>query len=151
LIALGGDSSGGWAVSPSGLYAHEVAPNAWTAISTADSFNAVWTSGTDTYLVGAHSGHATVLHLDGAGVPTSQDFNGVTMLNGVWGSASGVWGTGVTQVFAVGSGGAIYHLAAASGSWVPESSGLAPDLFAGWGADGEVFAVGANGTIVHRY
>jgi len=60
----------------------------------------------------------------------------------------GVWGTGPTDVFAVGAGGTILHWDGAA--WTPMSSPTSKSLGAVWGSStSDVFAVGAGGTIVH--
>ena len=59
----------------------------------------------------------------------------------------GVWGSGRTDVFAVGStGGAILHYDGTS--WTAQTSGTSEDLSGVWGSGGtDVFAVG--GSLLH--
>lgn len=59
-----------------------------------------------------------------------------------------VWGTSVTNVYAVGSGGAILHFNGSS--WASMASGTTSNLYAVWGSSAtDVFAVGFGGTILH--
>jgi hypothetical protein len=142
---LGGVPGGDvWTVGANGTWAR-LSGGSWSSTQSFSSsvFNAVWTSGAHTYIAGARSGHGTVLSYDAALNATYTDFTN-TVMNGIWGSSD-------SDVYVVGSGGAVYHLSSAAGAWLAEPTGLAPDLYGVWGAGGEVFAVGANGTIVHRY
>ena len=80
-----------------------------------------------------------VLFEDGVWRETSVD--GVTALQGVW-------GTGLTDLFAVGQEGAILHYDGID--WVPMESPVMDDLEGVWGtASDDVFAVGRNGLILH--
>jgi len=59
-----------------------------------------------------------------------------------------VWGTSATNVYAVGSGGAILHFDGSS--WASMASGTSSNLYAVWGSSAtDVFAVGFGGTILH--
>jgi hypothetical protein len=61
-----------------------------------------------------------------------------------------VWGLGSSEIYAVGPGGLILR-STGNDDWTAESSGTTNNLRALWGAGGEVWAVGAAGTILHRY
>jgi hypothetical protein len=58
----------------------------------------------------------------------------------------GVWGRSATDVWAVGSGGAILHWD--GGGWSPSASGTTQNLSGVGGDATNVWAVGANGTIL---
>lgn len=61
---------------------------------------------------------------------------------------NGVWGTGSTDVFAVGVSGAIDHFDGTG--WSGMSSNTTSDLYAVWGSDPmNVYAVGAGGTLLY--
>ena len=65
---------------------------------------------------------------------------------------SDIWGTDISNLFAVGVGGAIEKIqyTILDYQWVTMNSGTAFDLNKVWGADADdVFAVGSSGTIVH--
>jgi uncharacterized repeat protein (TIGR01451 family) len=60
----------------------------------------------------------------------------------------GVWGSGGSDVFAVGDVGTILHYDGAA--WSAMSSGTSGGFRGVWGSSGgDVFAVGSNGTILH--
>ena len=60
----------------------------------------------------------------------------------------GVWGSGASDVFAVGHGGTILHYDGSS--WSSQTSGTVNNLYSVWGSSAsDVFAVGALGTILH--
>ncbi|HZS39472.1 MAG TPA: hypothetical protein VFF06_21725 [Polyangia bacterium] len=148
LIALGGDTGNIYAVG--GVFGHGVPTGSFsTSLFPGYTFTSVWSSGPnlDVFAVGAHTTGVTnafVLRVDPTGNLHFQDFAGPASFYGVWGSSA-------SDVFAVGSGGFIYHLDSPAGAWMQEASGVTQDLKGVWGAGGEVFAVGGNGTIVHRY
>jgi hypothetical protein len=71
------------------------------------------------------------------------------VLRALWGTADGA------DLFAVGEGGVILHLANAgpthASGWVDETFDPTHDLFGVWGSSAaDVYAVGNNGTILHR-
>jgi photosystem II stability/assembly factor-like uncharacterized protein len=87
--------------------------------------------------------HGTILHSSNGGFTwTPQDSpTGVFLLD--------VWGTSVSNVFAVGVGGAILHYNGSS--WTSQSSGTAFTLRSIWGSSGSsILAVGDGGTVL-RY
>jgi hypothetical protein len=110
----------------------------WTAMNTGTTkaLNSVWgRSGTDVFAFGG-----TILHYDGASW-TSTDPGEAQAFSG-----GGAWGDPTTDVFAVGSNGAILRYDA------PHTmpSGTSAQLHAVWGnSANDVFAVGEGGTIVH--
>ena len=59
-----------------------------------------------------------------------------------------IWGSSASDIFTVGSDGAVAHY---NGSgWSPMVSGVEEDLAAVWGSSGsDVYAVGDNATIIH--
>jgi hypothetical protein len=60
----------------------------------------------------------------------------------------GLWGSGATDVWAVGAGGTILHWDGAA--WSPSPSGTNADLSSVWGSGAtDVWAVGVGGTILH--
>jgi hypothetical protein len=60
----------------------------------------------------------------------------------------GVWGSGASDVFAVGHGGTILNYNGTS--WSSQTSGTIKNLYSVWGSGAsDVFAVGAYGTILH--
>jgi hypothetical protein len=70
-------------------------------------------------------------------------------------SLSGVWGSGENDVWAVGSGGAIFHYNGLAWSFIdPPVSTDEPELFGVWGSGpNDVWAVGADreGGLILRY
>jgi hypothetical protein len=71
-----------------------------------------------------------------------------TMTSGTTESLAGVWGSGVSNVFAVGLHGTIQHYDGSS--WSGMSAGTSDDLLAVWGAGGsDVYASGQNGLLLH--
>jgi hypothetical protein len=108
-----------------------------TSPSTKD-LHAVWGSGS-TVLA---AGDDTVLLYTGTAWEEDPDYWG-------WGGESfrALWGTGPSDVWAVGSGGMIQHKDATG--WNEVTSGTTQDLTAIWGASAtELFVVGRAGTIL---
>lgn len=72
------------------------------------------------------------------------------------GALTSAWATSAAgEYFVVGTTGRIYHVLSGGSSWTREAGGVTPDsLFGvagtGSGASADVYAVGANGRIVHR-
>ncbi|MCK4237364.1 MAG: hypothetical protein KAX38_09620 [Candidatus Krumholzibacteria bacterium] len=61
---------------------------------------------------------------------------------------TGVWGSGESDVFAVGLGGTILHYDGSN--WSLMNSPTTKDLYDVWGSsENDVFAMGLNGTILH--
>jgi hypothetical protein len=58
-----------------------------------------------------------------------------------------VWGSGATDVYAVGDGG-VFH-SRGDGTWQKDPIEVG-GLRGVWGADGQVYAVGSSGTILHQ-
>jgi hypothetical protein len=100
---------------------------------------AAW--GTDfmnAYMVGTNGAirHATDGH------SWNTETSGTT--NELW----GIWGSGPSDVYAVGDKGTILH--DKSGTWTAETSGTSGTLYGVWGASAsDVWAVGEGGTILH--
>ena len=70
------------------------------------------------------------------------------MTSGTTNNLSGIWGSSGSDVFAVGSGGAILHYNGST--WSAMSSGTTQTLNGVWGSsETDVFAVGSGGTILH--
>jgi photosystem II stability/assembly factor-like uncharacterized protein len=67
--------------------------------------------------------------------------------SGTTADLSGVWGASDGDVYAVGSGGTVVHLA--GGVWSPAASGVTDDLHAVWGSSAsDVYAVGVNRAVL---
>jgi photosystem II stability/assembly factor-like uncharacterized protein len=63
---------------------------------------------------------------------------------------NGVWGSSLTDVYAVGERGTILHTRDGGRTWSVEGSGTTNDLYAVWGSGADdVFVVGYLGTILH--
>jgi hypothetical protein len=144
LLALwGSDDSDVWAVG--GKILHRDVNGAWTALPAAGDHNAVWGAAADDVWVAGCDQTGTacgfVKHLENG------TFSRVA--TPAAGALYGLWGGGQNDIFAVGKGGAILHYDGSA--WTTEATPTSADLRAVWGAGGEVLAVGAGGTILHRY
>jgi hypothetical protein len=111
-----------------------------------DQIPAVWAvSPTDVYVVGENS---LVIHSTGKNDWTKQK---VPQLSAI---PTGVWASGPTDVYVVTGGdffatGDIIH-SDGSGTWTVERQGAPPALFSIWGnGPDDIYAVGADGTILH--
>jgi hypothetical protein len=139
----GADDSDVWAVG--GKILHRDVNGAWTALPAVGDHNAVWgSSANDVWIAGCDQTATAcgfVKHLE----------NGTFSRVATPAAAAlvGLWGSGPNDIFAVGKGGAILHYDGSD--WTPEAVPTSADLRAVWGAAGEVLAVGASGTILHRY
>ncbi|OQY49064.1 MAG: hypothetical protein B6240_03955 [Desulfobacteraceae bacterium 4572_87] len=69
------------------------------------------------------------------------------MTSGAIDSLYGIWGSSVSDVFAVGYSGTIFHYDGIS--WSPMTSGATNSLYGIWGSGSYFFAVGDSGTIFH--
>jgi hypothetical protein len=138
---------------------------------TAHFLNGVWgSSGNDVFAVGMQG---TILHYSEGPPATTTTTSGIAStttttvsatttttipaLPGEWKIESlpqqtnnlfDVWGSGGSDVFAVGDGGRIVHYD--GNVWSSMDSGTTTSLLAAWGSSGsDVFAVGFDGTILH--
>ena len=60
-----------------------------------------------------------------------------------------VWGSGPTDVYAVGDGGKILH-SSGDGTWTPQTSGVTADLFSVWGSGpADIYVGGFSNTLLH--
>jgi hypothetical protein len=109
------------------------------AVGGADPSDVFWIGGDGGYLASMQDGGApavSVLH----------DLRGA-----VWrGNVLGIWVSSPADAWAVGTGGAMFHLSDAGWSAVP--SGTSKDLYQAWVAPdtGDVWVAGESGTILHR-
>jgi photosystem II stability/assembly factor-like uncharacterized protein len=103
----------------------------------------VWGSGRDdVYLVGYQDGaHGTILHSADRGATWSTQ----SVTTNLWAVA----GSGHGDVYAVGWGGPVYHSINEGASWTPEGPDGVGLLNVWVSADGEVFGVDSNGTLLH--
>lgn len=140
---------GVWGSAPDDLYAVGVGGtiihydgDGWSFMNTAtpENLSAVWgSSASDVWAVGDNG---AIMRFDGANWGLSP--------SGTTETLGDVWGSSGSDVWAVGSGGTIRHYDGSA--WSTVASGTDQNLLGVWGRDGgcEVFAVGANGTIL-RY
>ncbi len=80
---------------------------------------------------------------DGAGVDLSPDLGPPSAWKEIKTTTStllGIWGDGPSNIYAVGKGGTIIHYD--GNDWLPMTSNVEEDLYAVWGVDNVVFAVG---------
>ena len=131
-----------YAVGENGRVERNSSGTTWSRerIGSSNSLWGVWGSAAgDVYAVG-DSG--TIVHSDGSGTWTPQT-------SGTRKALAAVWGSSASDIFAVGNGGIILH-SDGSGTWTVESSGITDNLDGVSGFGSDVWAVGANGTILHR-
>ncbi len=147
----GSSGSDVYAVGSGGAILHSTGNGSWVAQTsnvTVD-LHGVWGSGkSDVYIVGDGG---TVLHSTGNGIWTAQP-SGVPATLGL----GAIWGFGASAIYTAGAGWSLER-SSGGGTWTSEPSGLTVDgpaasRFRGvFGFDaGDVYAVGAGQTIVHR-
>ena len=108
------------------------------------SLVAVWgSSENDVYVIDDASGDTSILHGPAAsGLFTKQDDDVVHILHSVWGS-------GASDVYAVGNYGLVLHTPG-DGTWSTQTDPLGDYLDAVWGSSAsDVYAVGNLGAIIH--
>jgi hypothetical protein len=102
------------------------------------SLQGVWGSAPDdVWAVGAAG---TILHYDG------QAWTAIA--SSTEASLDGVWGRGPRDVYAFGDRGTILHWDGER--WSRQASGSGAALFDVWGSGSRIFAVGADGVVLHR-
>ena len=138
-----------WAVGDHGTILHYTGAGWEPALdSVSDFFRGVWGSGPrDVWAVGFHSLDSTapvLFHYDGAG--WSRDTSIVDSLP--WPPLSDIWGTSISNVWAVGYGGAIYHFDGVHWSDSSVSSWYEADRI--WGTSASDVWIVGPGTILHH-
>ena len=125
----------------------------WTSpnptVATVNAAGVVSAVGTGQLVVTTTDGGAIASALVTVGVPATAPVNlWAARSTNVTATLLGVWGASPSDLFGVGSGGAIVH--SDGSTWSPMTSGSTNALYAAWGtAHGDVFAVGVSGTILH--
>jgi hypothetical protein len=127
--------------------AYPGSPSQWSTLSTgADEPSAVWVGASQSVLVGKNGYIKTA-------APTPPLTAFVAVNSPVSSTLSDVTGTSDGKhLWAVGVGGTIVHWDSACGTFIKEDSGTVQDLNALWvqGGTSRVWAVGAQGTLLHR-
>lgn len=104
---------------------------------TSEDLNAVWgPAANEMYIVGAKG---TILRFDGAAL--------TPMSSGTTAALYAVWGTGAADVYAAGEGGALLRYDGVK--WVSLPTASAQTIRGLNGVEGDLYAVGAQGTILH--
>jgi hypothetical protein len=117
----------------------------WNDVSpmSGDTLFGVWSGGGATYAVGVFNGGTQGYVLASTdGMNFTQQSNTANVLRAVWGS-------GASDVYALGDYGTAYH-STGNGVWTPQTTGSSANLYAIWGSSSsDVYIVGASGTILH--
>jgi hypothetical protein len=118
----------------------------WTALtgidSTASAYN-LWGSTTNTgYTLYAVGSSGKIWHSDGG--------NFVAETSGTNSALYGVWGSGPTDIYAVGDVGTILH-STGNGTWTQQNSGVSVPLEGISGVDAnQIYVVGDTATLLHK-
>jgi hypothetical protein len=146
------DLLGGWSSSATNAYVvgamgtvSHLSGTTWQVepqITGADLFGVWGSSATDVYAV-ASSG--ILLHSVGSGTWTMSTISGVTD------NLRAITGRSATDMTIVGENGVLLR-GTGGGTWTPETGAAGSTMTAVWESpNGEVYAVGINGTILHRH
>ncbi len=137
-----------WAVGGDGVVLHRTGSGwaAQTGVPPAQRLSAVWGTGGELWAVGRKAdGTATILHRTATGGWRADPLAAAT------GELTAVWGSGASDVWAVGAGFTIVHFDGSAWRTGPTApDGVSADLLAvGGSGRGDVYVVGRGGFVGH--